>query len=96
MYATGYLQKYIRLQCATVTRWNFEVKMIQSVLDVPQNDPGDLDITHKLSQHEGNLLTDLCNIVESFFSATDFMHEDQIITSSFVILNLVCGLKVQL
>ena len=89
--ASDLLENEGKLQSATATRWNSEVRMIRSALKVPQETLNRLDCTN-LTILDRALLQDLCAILQSFEEATDVAQRQNTVTSSCVIPT-VLGLK---
>ena len=96
-HATDLLRDHRRVQTANATRWNSEVKMIRSVLQIPQDklDQLDLDKVHKLTLYERSCLQDLCDIFVPFEEVTDITQGDKIVTCSFVV-PCIRGLRIQM
>ncbi|KAK3853849.1 hypothetical protein Pcinc_039628 [Petrolisthes cinctipes] len=96
-HATDLLQEYHRVQTANTTRWNSEVKMIRSVLKIPQDqlDQLDLDKVHKLTLYDRSCLQDLCDILVPFEEVIDITQGDKIETCSFVV-PCIRGLRIQM
>lgn len=96
-HATDLLRDHRRVQAANATRWNSEIKMIRSVLQIPQDklDQLDLDKAHKLTLYERNCLQDLCDIFVPFEEVTDITQGDKSVTCSFVV-PCIRGLRVQM
>lgn len=96
-HATDLLMDQRRVQAANATRWNSEVKMIRSVLQIPQDklDQLEVDKQHKLSLYDRNCLQDLCDILVPFEEVTDITQGDKIVTCSLVVPS-IRGLRVQL
>ena len=65
IHASEFLEDFKRVQASNVTRWNSEVKMIRSVLNIPADKLDQLD-TQKLTHHDRSLLTDLLEILSPF------------------------------
>ena len=84
-HATEFLENFNRLQCADTTRWNTELKMIRSVLNIPIAILNELDTSHKRPAHERNLLSSLCDILKPFAIATDYTQGEKCVTSNYVI-----------
>ncbi|CAG2238141.1 UFL1 [Mytilus edulis] len=68
--ASEILEDYKRLQAANATRWNSQLHMICSVLNVPELELDKIDCKTKLSSYERKLLSELCTILEPFDKAT--------------------------
>ena len=73
-----------RLQTANVTRWNSQLKMIRSVLRVPDEKLTSLD-TQTLTVYDRKVLEDLVEILTPFETATHCVQGDNIVTSSMIV-----------
>lgn len=93
--ATEILESCLKLSAANATRWNSQLKMIRSLLRVPENVMQELDFNDKLSVPETKLLEELCEVLQPFEEATSAVEGDNIVTASMVII-CVRGLKHQL
>ena len=80
--ASEILESEKRLQTANVTRWNSQLKMIRSVLRVPDEKLTSLD-TQTLTVRK--VLEDLVEILTSFETATHCVQGDNIVTSSTIV-----------
>jgi len=90
-HATDLLENDKRLQAANKTRWNSEVKMLKSVLNIPKEKLDQLD-TQKLSHHERTLLSDLVDILSPFQEATDYAQTQNAASAGYII-PCILGLK---
>ncbi|XP_076109057.1 zinc finger BED domain-containing protein 4-like [Mytilus galloprovincialis] len=89
------LEDYKRLQAANATRWNSQLHMICSVLNVPELELDKIDCKTKLSSYERKLLSELCTILEPFDKATVLVQGEKTVTASLPI-PVTLGLKHQL
>ena len=92
---TEMLEECRKLQASNITRWNSELTMIQSLLRIPHEKIDELNLAHKLSQYERIILTELCDLLAPFGTATDYTQGDKVVTASLVIPS-IRGLKAQL
>lgn len=60
--ASEILEDYKRLQTANVTRWNSQLFMIKSVLNVPEAKLNMIECDFKLTSYERKLLNELCTM----------------------------------
>lgn len=81
-----------KLQANNATRWNSQLKMIKSVLSVPENKLAELGEAPKLTLHERNILQDIVEILTPFEEATDFVQISCVPSAGYV-LPCVRGLK---
>lgn len=93
--ASEILEEYNRLQAANVTRWNSQLYMLRSILNVPEHQLNKIECKIKLSPYERKLLKELCIILEPFEKATLLVQGEQSITASLAI-PVICGLRHQL
>ncbi|CAG2204101.1 unnamed protein product [Mytilus edulis] len=93
--ASEILEDYKRLQAANATRWNSQLHMICSVLNVPELELDKIDCKTKLSSYERKLLSELCTILEPFDKATVLVQGEKTVTASLPI-PVTLGLKHQL
>ena len=91
IHASEFLEDLKRVQASNVTRWNSEVKMIRSVLNIPADKLDQLD-TQKLTHHDRSLLTDLLEILSPFEEATDVIQKQNTTSASFIV-PCIRGLK---
>lgn len=96
-HTTDHLQEHQRVHTANTTRWNCEVKMIRSVLQIPPDKLDQLDLGKvlKLTLYERNCLQDICDILVPFEEATDITQGDKIVTCSIVV-SCIRGLRIQM
>ena len=92
---TEMLEECRKLQASNTTRWNPELTMIQSLLRIPHEKIDELNKAHKLSHYEWIILTELCDLLTTFGTATDYTQGDKVVTASLVIAS-IRGLKAQL
>ena len=78
------LEECRKLQASNTTRWNSEPTMIQSLLRIPHNKIDELNLAHKLSQYERIILTELCDLLTLFGTATDYTQGDKMVTASLM------------
>jgi hypothetical protein len=64
--ASEQLEGEKRIQAANDTRWNSQLKMICSILLVPNGKLAELDTLHKLTTYERNVLHELVSILTPF------------------------------
>ncbi len=83
--ATELLEMYPKLQQDVCTRWNSEIKMLRSVLQIPRALLEQLDTPYKLTAHDVDILTEFVKIMEPFEVATDQHQSHKSPTSSLVI-----------
>ena len=83
--AADVLQHEKRLQTSNTTRWNSQLKMIGSVLLVPESKLAEVDEAPKLTSHERNVLRDIVEILTPFEEATDFVQTDCIPSAGYVL-----------
>lgn len=93
--ASDLLEDCNRLQAANVTRWNSQLHMLRSVLNVPEDKLNKIDYKVKLSSYERKLLQELCNILEPFEKATLLVQSENSASASLAI-PVTCGLKHQI
>ena len=92
--ATEQLEEEKRIQAANETRWNSQLKMICSILAVPNSMLVELETPHKLTTHERNVLQELVNILIPLEEATDYAQTDRYPAAGYV-LPCIKGLRVQ-
>lgn len=85
--ATDVLAGNNRLQYATSTRWNSQLKMIRSVLSIPEVKLDELEGVPKLTAHDRSILRDIVEILIPFEEATDMVQTENIPSSGYI---LVC------
>ena len=73
-----------RLQASNTTRWNSQLKMINSVLSVSESKLAELGEAPKLTSHERNILRDIMEILAPFEEATDFVQIGCVPSASYV------------
>lgn len=88
--ASDMLEGEKRLQTANVTRWNSQLQMIRSVLDIPEEKLNSI-CRIKLSKYERKLLFELCKMLRPF-EATIRIQTDSNVSASLTI-PLIIGLK---
>ena len=82
------------LKLANATRWNSQLKMIQSILAIPSIKLDSLDVP-KLSTYERNLIKEVVEILTPFEEATDFAQIEDYPSAGYV-LPCIRSLKHQL
>ena len=92
--ATEILENENRLQIANQTRWNSQLKMVQSILKIPIEKLNMLN-TPILSLYERNVLKELLDILSPFEEATDLAQLGNHVNSGFIIPCII-GLKFKL
>ena len=85
-HATELLEGCNKLQLANATRWNSQLKMLRSLLQVPQAIIDQIDFPTKPRAHELKLLKELCTILTPFEEASNISQGENIVTSSEVIV----------
>ena len=90
--ANELLEKEKRMQAPNKTRWNSQLKMIRSVLTVPNSKLTELDIPQKLTTYERNVLEELVTILTPFEEATDFAQTKRYPSAGYV-LPCIKGLR---
>ena len=83
--ASEILEGHLKLQMANQTRWNSQLKMLRSIIRIPEDVLQKLDCTSKLSSYEMKLIGELCEILQPFEEVTDRVQGQAIVTSSLVI-----------
>ena len=91
--ATEQLEGEKRLQAANETRWNSQLKMIHSVLEVPNSKLS--NTSHMLTTYEHTLLHELVDIFTPFEEATDFVQKDKYHSAGYA-LHCIKGLHTHL
>ncbi|XP_048867865.1 E3 SUMO-protein ligase ZBED1-like isoform X7 [Brienomyrus brachyistius] len=74
-----------RLHPGNVARWNSQLKMLKSVLNIPSDVLGQLECPVQLSPTEFKIIQELCVVLEPFEEVTDRCQADKVVTSSLVI-----------
>ena len=93
--ANEVLDGCLKLQPANQTRWNSQLKMLRSLLRIPQDRLDQLDCPGKLTAYDTKLIGELCEILTPLETATDMVQGDRVVTSSLVIV-CIRGLRAQL
>ena len=83
--ATDILGTENRLQADNITRWNSQLKMIKSVLTIPETRLSELEGPPNLSHHDRNILQDIVNILTPFEEATDFVQVECVPSAGYVL-----------
>lgn len=92
--ATDTLEGEKRLQCANDTRWNSQIIMIRSVLNIPEETLNKLETVH-LTSYERKLLQELCCVLKPFEEATTKVQTEDDVSASLTI-PVTLGLEHQL
>ena len=77
-----------RLQPANETRWNSQLVMIRSILNVPEDKLRDIDSIHPailLTTYERGILQELCDMLQPFEAATLYAQKENTVSSSLVV-----------
>ena len=85
VYSSEILESEKRLQAANATRWNSQLRMLKSVLDVPEEKLNETDASVKLTSYERKLLSEICNILEPFETATLLVQKEKNVSGSMPI-----------
>ena len=93
--ATDLFESCTKLQAANKTRWNSQLKMLRSVLKVPQDVLNSLDYSGKPTAYEMKLVSELCEVLLPFEEATDAVQGELVVTSSMVLI-CIRGLRAEL
>ena len=93
--ATDLFDSCTKLQAANKTRWNSQLKMLRSVLKVPQDVLNSLDYSGKPTAYEMKLVSELCEVLLPFEEATDAVQGELVVTSSMVLI-CIRGLRAEL
>lgn len=91
-HATDFLEGEKRLQQANNTRWNSQLIMIRSILNVPHEKLSALDSPVKLTAFERTTLQEMCDMLKPFEHATMFAQKENTVSASLVV-PCVRGLK---
>ena len=84
--ATEILQGHCKLEPANATRWNSQVKMLRSILRVPEDIIEQLDYSGKPTKYERKVMQEVCDILQPFEEATDRVQGDKVVTASLFIV----------
>ena len=93
--ATDLFDSCTKLQAANKTRWNSQLKMLRSVLKVPQDVLNSLDYSGKPTAYEMKLVSELCEVLLPFEEATDAVQGELVVTSSMVLI-CIRGLRAEM
>ncbi|XP_048867860.1 E3 SUMO-protein ligase ZBED1-like isoform X2 [Brienomyrus brachyistius] len=74
-----------KLHRGNATRWNSQLKMLKSVLNIPSDVLAQLECPVQLSPTEFKIIQELCVVLEPFEEVTDRCQADKVVTSSLVI-----------
>ena len=83
--AADVLQHETKLQTSNTTRWNSQLKMIRSVLKLPESKLAEIHDAPKLTSNERNILQDIVEIVLPFEEATDFVQVSCVPSAGYVL-----------
>ena len=95
IHASEILEDEGRLQACNATRWNSQMVMIRSVLNVGEDKLKQIDCSVKLSTYERKLLVELSSILEPFEKATLLVQKEKNVSGSLPI-PVTLGLKHQI
>lgn len=84
IHSSEILESEKRLKAANVTRWNSQLTMIRSILNIPEEKLESLN-TNQLTTYDRKILEDLVEILTPFETATQCIQGDKVITSSMVV-----------
>ena len=73
------------MQAANATRCNSQLRMLKSVLDVLEEKLNETDASVKLTSCERKLLSEVCNILEPFETATLLVQKEKHFSGSMPI-----------
>lgn len=90
--ATEVLEAENRVQIANATRWNSQLVMIRSILNIPEEKLNLIDFSPRLTSYERKLLTEVCQILNPFEMATNLIQCDKTVSASMTI-PVTIGLK---
>ena len=93
-HCTDILEGERRLQAANATRWNSQLTMVRSLLQISETKLQLLDCP-QLNRYQRNILQELCDILTPFETATNLLQGQNSVTSSLVVPS-VRGLQTQL
>nr|XP_023696970.1 zinc finger BED domain-containing protein 1-like [Paramormyrops kingsleyae] len=82
--ATEILGDY-RLHPGNATRWNSQLKILKSVLNIPSDVLAQLECPVQLSPTEFKIVQELCVVLEPFEEVTDRCQAEKVVTSGLVI-----------
>ena len=85
IHATEILENEKRVQAQNLTRWNSQIIMIRSILNVPESKLQELELSVKLTAYERKILRELCEILGSFEEATQLIQQQKSVTGSLPI-----------
>ncbi|XP_053373931.1 zinc finger BED domain-containing protein 4-like [Mercenaria mercenaria] len=90
--ASDLLQEENRVQTANATRWNSQLVMIKSILNIPEEKLNLVEYSLKLTSYERKLLSEICKILSPFELATNMIQNDKTVSASMTI-PVTIGLK---
>lgn len=64
IHANEILENYNCIQKSIISRWNSELRMLQSILKLPEDKPNEIGCKTKLGPYERKLLSELCAILD--------------------------------
>ena len=85
IHATEILENEKRVQAQNLTRWNSQIIMIRSILNVPESKLQELELSIKLTAYERKILRELCEILGPFEEATQLIQQQNSVTGSLPI-----------
>nr|XP_023696959.1 zinc finger BED domain-containing protein 1-like isoform X2 [Paramormyrops kingsleyae] len=74
-----------RIHPGNATRWNSQLKILKSVLNIRSDVLGQLECPVQLSPTEFKIIQELCVVLEPFEEVTDRCQAEKVVTSSLVI-----------
>ena len=89
------LKEYNKLKANIPTRWNSQIKMVRSVLEIPADIIDTVPSTVKLGAADRQILDEFIYIMRPFEMATDINQGDNYITASTVVPTIL-GLRYHL
>ena len=93
--ASEILEDEKKLQASNATRWNSQLYMIQSILNVPEEKLNSIECNFKLSTYERKLLSELCTILGPFEHVTVLVQKENNVSASLTV-PVTIGLKHQM
>lgn len=90
--ATDILEGEKRIHSANPTRWNSQLILIQSILEIPEDKMNKLEACPKLTAYERKLLMEICEMLRPFQPATVRIQADKTVSASMAI-PAINGLK---
>lgn len=74
-----------RVQAQNLTRWNSQIIMIRSILNIPESKLQKLELSVKLTAYERKLLKELCEILCPFEEDIQLIQQQNCVTGSLPI-----------